>query len=60
LVLFILTDVLEFDTLGAERKYKEGAHRALAFPDFVGLSVGMGLEQYRKGKPCRKRGKRKP
>jgi hypothetical protein len=30
-------------------KHKEGAHRALAFPDFVGLLVGMGLEQYRKG-----------
>jgi len=31
-------------------KHTEGAHRALAFPDFVGLLVGMGLEQYRKGK----------
>jgi hypothetical protein len=31
-------------------RHKEGAHRALAFPDFVGLLVGMGLEQYRKGK----------
>jgi hypothetical protein len=31
-------------------KRSEGAHRALAFPDFVGLLVGMGLEQYRKGK----------
>jgi hypothetical protein len=30
-------------------KHTEGAHRALAFPDFVGLLVGMGLEQYRKG-----------
>jgi hypothetical protein len=29
-------------------RHKEGAHRALAFPDFVGLLVGMGLEQYRK------------
>jgi len=29
-------------------KHSEGAHRALAFPDFVGLLVGMGLEQYRK------------
>jgi hypothetical protein len=31
-------------------KHTEGAHRALAFPDFVGLLVGMGLDQYRKGK----------
>jgi hypothetical protein len=31
-------------------RQKEGAHRALAFPDFVGLLVGLGLEQYRKGK----------
>jgi hypothetical protein len=31
-------------------RHKEGAHRALAFPDFVGLLVGLGLEQYRKGK----------
>jgi hypothetical protein len=31
-------------------RHKEGAHRALAFPDFVGLLVGIGLEQYRKGK----------
>ena len=30
-------------------RHTEGAHRALAFPDFVGLLVGMGLEQYRKG-----------
>jgi hypothetical protein len=30
-------------------KHKEGAHRALAFPDFVGLLVGLGMEQYRKG-----------
>ena len=29
-------------------KHTYGAHRALAFPDFVGLLVGMGLEQYRK------------
>jgi hypothetical protein len=29
-------------------KHSEGAHRALAFPDFVGLLVGMGLEQYRR------------
>ena len=29
-------------------RHKEGVHRALAFPDFVGLLVGMGLEAYRK------------
>jgi len=29
-------------------KHTEGAHRALAFPDFVGLLVGVGLEAYRK------------
>jgi hypothetical protein len=28
--------------------HTEGAHRALTFPDFVGLLVGMGLEAYRK------------
>jgi len=25
-------------------KHTEGAHRALAFPDFIGLLVGMGLK----------------
>jgi hypothetical protein len=30
-------------------RHTEGAHRALAFPDFCGLLVGLGLEQYRKG-----------
>jgi hypothetical protein len=41
-----------FFALELEDVYKrtEGAHRALAFPDFIGLLVGMGLEQYRKGK----------
>ena len=29
-------------------RHSEGAHRALSFPDFVSLLVGMGLEQYRK------------
>jgi len=29
-------------------RHTEGAHRALAFPDFIGFLVGMGLEQYRK------------
>ena len=40
-----------FFALELEDVYKrtEGAHRALAFPDFVGLLVGMGLEAYRKG-----------
>jgi len=33
-------------------RHSEGAHRALAFPDFVGLLVGMGLESYRKGNPA--------
>ena len=41
-----------FFTLELEDIYKhsEGAHRALAFPDFVGLLVGMGLEAYQQGK----------
>ena len=34
--------------------HTEGAHRALAFPDFVGLLVGLGLEQYRWGS-CERR-----
>jgi len=29
-------------------RHTEGAHRALAFPDFIGLLVGMGLDAYRK------------
>ena len=29
-------------------KHTSGAHRALAFADFVGLLIGMGLETYRK------------
>ena len=29
-------------------KHAEGAHRALAFPDFCGFLIGLGLEQYRK------------
>jgi hypothetical protein len=29
-------------------RHTEGAHKALAFPDFVGLLVGLGLEAYRK------------
>jgi hypothetical protein len=30
-------------------KHTSGAHRALAFPDFLGLLIGLGLEAYRKG-----------
>ena len=39
-----------FFCLELEDTYKrsEGAHRALAFHDFVGLLVGMGLEAYKK------------
>jgi hypothetical protein len=29
-------------------RHTEGAHRALAFPDFCGLLIGLGLEAYRK------------
>jgi hypothetical protein len=29
-------------------KHTSGAHRALAFPDFLGLLIGLGLEAYRK------------
>ena len=48
----IRVGVPAFFALELEDVYKrtEGAHRALAFPDFVGLLVGMGLEAYRKGK----------
>jgi hypothetical protein len=30
-------------------RHTSGAHRALAFPDFLGLLIGLGLEEYRKG-----------
>jgi hypothetical protein len=30
-------------------RHTSGAHRALAFPDFLGLLIGLGLEAYRKG-----------
>ena len=30
-------------------KHTQGAHRALAFPDFLGYLIGLGLEEYRKG-----------
>jgi hypothetical protein len=29
-------------------RHTEGAHRALAFPDFCGLLIGLGLEAYRR------------
>jgi hypothetical protein len=29
-------------------KHAQGAHRALAFPDFLGFLVGLGLETYKK------------
>ncbi|GHU14150.1 hypothetical protein FACS1894161_4660 [Spirochaetia bacterium] len=29
-------------------KHAQGAHRALAFPDFLGLLIGLGLEEYRR------------
>ena len=29
-------------------KHASGAHRALAFPDFCGFLVGLGLEEYRR------------
>jgi hypothetical protein len=29
-------------------KHESGAHRALAFPDFLGFLIGLGLEAYRK------------
>jgi hypothetical protein len=29
-------------------RHTSGAHRALAFPDFLGLLIGLGLEAYRK------------
>jgi len=38
-------------------RHTEGAHRALAFPDFIGLLVGIGLEQYKKGNPTAPIGK---
>jgi hypothetical protein len=46
----IRVGVPAFFALELEDVYKRssGAHRALAFPDFVGLLVGMGLEAYRK------------
>jgi hypothetical protein len=39
-----------FFTLEVEDVYKHtsGAHRALAFPDFLGFLIGLGLEAYRK------------
>jgi hypothetical protein len=43
-----------FFALEVEDVYKHapGAHRALAFPDFLGFLIGLGLEAYRKtGEP---------
>jgi hypothetical protein len=39
-----------FFTLELEDIYKHasGAHRALAFPDFCGFLIGLGLEAYKK------------
>jgi hypothetical protein len=28
-------------------RHESGAHRALAFPDFCGFLIGLGLEEYR-------------
>jgi hypothetical protein len=33
-------------------RHTSGAHRALAFPDFLGLLIGLGLEEYRKRNPA--------
>ncbi|MDR2922833.1 MAG: hypothetical protein LBU85_05775 [Treponema sp.] len=45
----IRIDFPAFFALELEDVYRhtDGAHRALAFPDFVGWLVGMGLEAYR-------------
>jgi hypothetical protein len=32
-------------------RYTSGAHRALAFPDFLGFLIGLGMEAYRKQYP---------
>jgi hypothetical protein len=39
-----------FFTLEVEDVYKHasGAHRALAFPDFLGFLIGLGLEAYKR------------
>ena len=29
-------------------KHTQGAHRALSYPDFLGLLIGLGLEEYRR------------
>jgi hypothetical protein len=44
-----------FFVLELENVYRQadGAHRALAFPDFCGYLIGLGLEQYRRQyAPC--------
>jgi hypothetical protein len=30
-------------------RHTSGAHRTLAFPDFLGFLIGLGLKEYRKG-----------
>jgi hypothetical protein len=32
-------------------RHTSGAHRALAFPDFLGFLIGLGMEAYRKQYP---------
>jgi len=46
----IMVGLSAFFALELEDVYQHtsGAHRALAFPDFLGLLVGLGLEAYRK------------
>jgi hypothetical protein len=40
-------------------QHTSGAHRALAFPDFLGLLIGLGLEAYRKGEAVSPEGERR-
>jgi hypothetical protein len=40
-----------FETMSGHEEYHRhasGAHRALAFPDFLGFLVGLGLEAYKR------------
>jgi hypothetical protein len=37
-------------------KHSRGAHRALAFPDFLGFLIGLGLEAYRERHNLRQAG----
>jgi hypothetical protein len=34
-------------------RHTSGAHRALAYPDFLGLLIGLGLEEYRRVRGAR-------